>query len=84
MRFEEATAKIANAHLVCMIDTWPSTAATHYAGYKPLSTVSRAIHFTSNVTKINPESHIGYHAMVNFAEDGNLLAHSTQTNIIYA
>ncbi|MGH1463035.1 MAG: thioesterase family protein [Neptuniibacter sp.] len=96
VRFKEAPSKITDAHLVCMIDAWPPTASTHYDGFLPLSTISWTIHFTLPSNSLDPKAHIGYHSRINFAEHGlssstaevwdqhgNLLANSTQTNIIY-
>ena len=96
VRFKDASQQITDAHLVCMIDSWPPTASPYYKGFKPLSTISWSIHFAHSADRLSPEEHIGYHAKVNFGEsgisssnaeiwgaDGKLLAKSVQTNIIY-
>ncbi len=96
VRFRETPAKINNAHLICMIDAWPPTASPHYEGFRPLSTISWSIHFAHPATTLNADDFLGYHAKLNFGEegisssnaeiwrpDGKLLATSVQTNIIY-
>lgn len=96
VKFKEAPQAISDAHLVCMIDAWPPTASPHYIGFKPLSTISWSIHFANSASRLSPEDYLGYHAKVNFGEqgisssnaeiwgaDGQLLATSVQTNIIY-
>lgn len=96
IRFLEAPEKITEAHLVCLIDAWPPTASPHYQGFKPLSTISWNMHFAAPADTQAPDVAMGYHAEVNFGEDcassssasiwrpdGQLLAKSMQTNIIY-
>lgn len=96
MRFKDAPETISDAHLVCMIDSWPPTASPYYEGFKPLSTISWSIHFANTPEGLNPEDFLGYHSKVNFGEQGisssnaeiwgadsRLLAKSVQTNIIY-
>lgn len=97
VRFREPPEQISYAHLVCMIDAWPPTASPHYVGFQPLSTISWSIHFAHFPEPLDPQEYLGYHAKVNFGEqgisssnaeiwgpDGRLLAKSVQTNIIYA
>ena len=96
MRFKEAPEKISDAHLICLIDSWPPTASPYYKGFKPLSTLSWSIHFTRAKLDVSPVDHLGYLAKVSFGETGlsssrseiwspggQLLATSVQTNIIY-
>lgn len=96
MRFREAPQAITNAHLICMIDSWPPTASPHYEGFKPLSTLSWTMHLTQAASAVSPSDYLGYLAKVSFgqnglsasdaviwAPDGRLLARSYQTNIIY-
>ena len=87
---------LTDSHLVCIIDSWPPTAAPHYEGFKPLSTISWGIHFAEPVSEVNPREHLGYLSKVNFGKNGlssseaevwspagKLIARSFQTNIIY-
>jgi acyl-CoA thioesterase len=84
------------AHLVCLIDAWPPTAAPQYAGFAPLSTIGWKIHFSDQAQQTDISQHLGYRAEVNFCSqglssssaaiwtpEGNLLANSFQTNIIF-
>lgn len=96
IRLKEEVSQFTHSHLICLIDSWPPTAATHYNSPKPLSTINWGIHFAEPVHNISPERHLGYLSKVNFGEhgfsssdaqiwgpDGQLLARSYQTNIIY-
>jgi acyl-CoA thioesterase len=96
MKFKDAPQKITDAHLICVIDSWPPAAAPHYEGFKPLSTLSWSVHFANPTHNVSPAEHLGYLSKVNFGEnglsssqaevwgpDGQLLARSFQTDIIY-
>ena len=96
VRFKTPPRRISNAHLLCMIDSWPPTASTLYQGFKPVSTISWNVHLAHAAKSLSPESYIGYFSRVNFSKngisssnaevwspDGRLLAKSHQTNIIY-
>jgi len=96
MKFKNAPPKMSNALLICLIDSWPPTAASYYQGFKPLSTLSWSIHFAAPIDEVSATQHLGYLSKVNFGEhglsssqaeiwgpDGQLLAKSMQTNIIY-
>lgn len=96
MRYKTAPERLTPALLVGLIDAWPPTASPNYAGFKPLSTIGWTIHFANSLEHTKPEQHLGYLAKVNHAADGlsssqaqiwnqqgQLLATSYQTNIIY-
>ena len=96
MKFKNAPEKMTNALLICLIDSWPPTASSYYQGFKPLSTLSWNIHFAAPIDEVSAAQHLGYLSKVNFGEhglsssqaeiwgsDGQLLAKSLQTNIIY-
>lgn len=96
IKFDEPISALTDAHLLCLIDSWPPTAAPYYDGFKPLSTISWGVHFAEPVHSISPDAHLGYLSKVNFGKDGlsssdaviwgpngELLARSFQTNIIY-
>ncbi len=96
MAFKDAPKKVTDAHLICVIDSWPPAASPHYDGFKPLSTLSWSVLFANPSNKVSPTEHLGYLSKVNFGEnglsssqaevwapEGKLLARSFQTNIIY-
>ncbi|WP_028469007.1 thioesterase family protein [Neptunomonas japonica] len=96
MKFKETPEKLTDSHLICVIDSWPPAASPYYDGFKPLSTLSWSIHFANPTYEVSPAEHLGYLAKVNFGEnglsssqaevwgpEGQLLARSFQTNIIY-
>lgn len=96
MRYQTPPSALTPALLVGLIDAWPPTAAPNYQGFKPLSTIGWSIHFANPLTDTDPAQHLGYLAKVNHAADGlssskaqiwnqqgQLLATSYQTNIIY-
>lgn len=96
MRYQTSPTKLTPALLVGLIDAWPPTAAPNYEGFKPLSTIGWTIHFANPLDQTNPAEHLGYLAKVNHAaeglssstaeiwnQQGQLLATSYQTNIIY-
>jgi acyl-CoA thioesterase len=96
MRYQTPPTMLTPALLVGLIDAWPPTAAPNYQGFKPLSTIGWSIHFANPLTDTDPAEHLGYLAKVNHAADGlssskaqiwnqqgQLLATSYQTNIIY-
>lgn len=96
MRFAVAPRELSDAHLVCLVDTWPPTASTRYRGVKPLSTIGWTLHFADSVKSVAADGLLGYHSQVHFgiagisstsadiwAPDGRLLARSTQNNIVY-
>lgn len=96
MRFAVPPKEMREPHLVCLIDSWPPTASPYYVGFKPLSTINWSIHFAHPATGLLPKDFVGYLSAVNYAEggvssssadiwhpDGQLLAKSIQTSIIY-
>ncbi|WP_432472839.1 thioesterase family protein [Amphritea sp. HPY] len=96
MRFKDAPTKMTASSLVCLTDSWPPSAASHYKGFKPLSTLSWSIHFANLIHEVSTTDYLGYLSKANFAENGlsssqaeiwgaqgQLLARSFQTNLIY-
>ena len=96
MRYKHPPTQLTPALLVGLIDAWPPTASPNYQGFKPLSTIGWSIHFANSLEQTNPQEHLGYLAKINHAADGlssskaqiwnqqgQLLATSYQTNIIY-
>lgn len=96
MRYKEAPKTMSDAHLVGLIDAWPPTASPRYTEFKPLSTLTWTIHFAHPARLLQSDQHLGYLAKVNYGENGlsssttqvwdqqgNLVANSFQTNIIY-
>jgi acyl-CoA thioesterase len=96
MAFKQTSAKLSIAHLICLIDTWAPAASSYYQQAVPLSTISWDLHFANPVDDIAGDQHLGYLNKLNYADSGvsssnaviwgpqgQLLAHSYQTNIIY-
>ncbi len=96
MRYKHAPEVMSPALLVGLIDAWPPTASPNYSGFKPLSTIGWSMHFANPLGDTDPSQHLGYLATVNHGADGlsssqaniwnqqgQLLATSYQTNIIY-
>lgn len=96
MRFATPAKALTEAHLVCLIDSWPPTAAIQYDAMRPMSTLNWTVHFSDAWADSPTNAHIGYLSEVNFGEhgvssssaniwlpDGTLAARSHQLNVIY-
>ncbi|WP_206483958.1 thioesterase family protein [Thalassotalea sp. G2M2-11] len=70
MRFKEAPQVITNAHIVCLIDTWPPTFAQQLKSPAPLSTMNWYLEFINPGVKCNPTDWLAYQCDASYAKGG--------------
>ncbi|WJG07921.1 thioesterase family protein [Aliiglaciecola sp. LCG003] len=78
MRFKEAPQQITDAHLICLIDSWPPTVLQMLRWPAPASTMSWNVEFLHPHKTFSPSDWFAYQAKTRQAADG--YAH-TEANI---
>ncbi len=96
MRFKEPPKVITNAHIVCLIDTWPPTMAQQLKELAPLSTMSWYLEFINPQAICEPSDWLAYQCDASSAKngygytdayiwnsDGEIIAKSHQTVAVF-
>lgn len=78
MRFKEAPTEINDAHLICLIDTWPPAVMQMFKQLAPASTMTWNLEFIHPHNPVAPTDFFAYQAETRQAADG--YAH-TEANI---
>lgn len=70
MRFKQTPSAITNAHIMCLIDTWPPTVAQQLSRPVPLSTMSWYLEFINPNAKCEPSDWLAYQCDASYARGG--------------
>lgn len=70
MRFKEAPKAITNAHIMCLIDTWPPTIAQQLNDPAPLSSMSWYLEFINPNSECDPRDWLSYQCDASYAQSG--------------
>ncbi|MFD2166961.1 thioesterase family protein [Thalassotalea euphylliae] len=70
MRFKDEPRTITNAHIICLVDTWPPTVAQQLDNPAPLSTMSWYIEFVNTDVSCKPNDWFAYQCDASYAKGG--------------